>query len=991
MQPKDFANPIVNIQNAPSAPDPSGLQSLIQLLSKGDSFRDLTGLNQNQLNALSAFQSSLQSAQAFGKEAADLAKEAGKLDLQKSMTKDYDKTIKAIRNSNLPPEKKAELEEKALNALIGGGAQPTITQPQEIEREIEMLNTLKDKGIISNTEMNSLAKKIIEKKGGIDQITNEIKKPISQQPGIRESLDGATKISYKSSDGESLQVERANAQGTSVSKNINFDIIGTVPRIEQPSNNTCWAATLAMMVSWLEDKTTSIEDVMTYAGDFFKVKYKDDIPLFQHEKEMLLPRFNLMGERAGEMSSLFLFEKLRKHGPIWITTDEATGAEFSVHARIITGIYGDGETLEKTFVKIVDPSPLSEGQYEESLNELFSKFYEVANKELSLGRLPRIQLVYFNPDSKERFKNYDSNASSNSAISKIFGDFLPGEGGIDEYDFPPDRVFKEGKSLDIDYAQEIASDDAQRAKAAGSGLSLKIKHWIAQSLYYFKGDALEKYKENFEIIAGFEPEYCFWLLDIKKFTDSELQKLASEEFIKDKIELVYLHKGHNLFSSGYFLNDVINKMKFFQERNITDYQKNITSALTTLCTTERVNLFEKINSLFGKRIQAVNFFLNQVKEIDRPSNSLFDSIVIELASIALNVVTAGIGGFIAGKALGVLTNNFGTVVDGSVTKELSSALEESFTNTISTAFTEAAAASKDSLILLMSNSTSRDPKNAFFESQTKFLEMKRDEASSHIRTNIESTYDPMISPYGCLAQYFSIGQSLDKALDTNVHEKQQISSLKKWLSLLAIGDLQNKVDKYKTWDKTTTPVIYPVNHITYYPFPETHIGRREEWDGILYLFAEVSSETAFYNPNQKLNLSAARIDGLNDTLRTILKTVVLWDENEQSIPIVMVIMAKSNNTNKFMCSFGINEDKEIFIQYESHDKENKYGINPLTSIYNLSKRAYEGRSLDGLNDRVIIALAKEAAESIALELFKGKSISDHDRSLGDFALDILPW
>ena len=48
---------------------------------KGDSFRDLTGLNQNQLNALATFQKTLDTAQAFGKEAAELAKAAGAMKL----------------------------------------------------------------------------------------------------------------------------------------------------------------------------------------------------------------------------------------------------------------------------------------------------------------------------------------------------------------------------------------------------------------------------------------------------------------------------------------------------------------------------------------------------------------------------------------------------------------------------------------------------------------------------------------------------------------------------------------------------------------------------------------------------------------------------------------------------------------------------------------------------------------------------------------------
>src|SRR4029079_2120029 len=81
LQAKDFPTPMVNIQNAPAAPDPTGLQAMLQLIGKSDSFRDLTGLNQNQLNALATFQKTMDTAQSFGKETAGLAKAAAAMKL----------------------------------------------------------------------------------------------------------------------------------------------------------------------------------------------------------------------------------------------------------------------------------------------------------------------------------------------------------------------------------------------------------------------------------------------------------------------------------------------------------------------------------------------------------------------------------------------------------------------------------------------------------------------------------------------------------------------------------------------------------------------------------------------------------------------------------------------------------------------------------------------------------------------------------------------
>lgn len=123
LQPQALPNPIVNIQNAPNAPDPSGLSATLGLLGQSNIFKDITGLEGNQKNAMQAFQSSLDAAKTF-------AQEAGKLEVQKVMEKRLDKAINAIDNDkSLSPEKKAELKEKALNAYMGAGA--TKEEPQD--------------------------------------------------------------------------------------------------------------------------------------------------------------------------------------------------------------------------------------------------------------------------------------------------------------------------------------------------------------------------------------------------------------------------------------------------------------------------------------------------------------------------------------------------------------------------------------------------------------------------------------------------------------------------------------------------------------------------------------------------------------------------------------------------------------------------------------------------------------------------------------------
>ncbi|MFT5819552.1 MAG: hypothetical protein ACI8ZM_000777 [Crocinitomix sp.] len=97
---KDLATPIINIQNAPTAPDPQGFAGAIDALTSNAAFNNLTGLDQNQLSTLAALQAastgssgamntSVAAAQEFAKMAKELAMHA-------SAIRNSDKTKKEI-------------------------------------------------------------------------------------------------------------------------------------------------------------------------------------------------------------------------------------------------------------------------------------------------------------------------------------------------------------------------------------------------------------------------------------------------------------------------------------------------------------------------------------------------------------------------------------------------------------------------------------------------------------------------------------------------------------------------------------------------------------------------------------------------------------------------------------------------------------------------------------------------------------------------------
>lgn len=149
LQPKDFPNPVVNIQNAPNMPDPAGLQKMLDLIGNSEAFRDATGLNQNQLNALATYQKTLDTAQAFGKEAAELAKTAATIQLareaQKSGSLSNDDT-KAIVKKNLDPDPDKVREETA--------------------KDVEVIEQAKQKEQVDETQSTEMTEDVIRKRQG---------------------------------------------------------------------------------------------------------------------------------------------------------------------------------------------------------------------------------------------------------------------------------------------------------------------------------------------------------------------------------------------------------------------------------------------------------------------------------------------------------------------------------------------------------------------------------------------------------------------------------------------------------------------------------------------------------------------------------------------------------------------------------------------------------------------------------------------------------
>lgn len=139
-----------------------------------------------------------------------------------------------------------------------------------------------------------------------------------------------------------------------------------------------------MMKEWKDQSSYSIEDVMKMAGAEYLKMFKNGDWLKGKQKTAFLSALNLVAEPPASYNVNGYLHLLRTYGPLWITTSPNPDQPFSKHARILTGISGDG-TPGRTVFEFMDPR--DGRQHSETFTE-FIVHYEAWAEELVERRSP---------------------------------------------------------------------------------------------------------------------------------------------------------------------------------------------------------------------------------------------------------------------------------------------------------------------------------------------------------------------------------------------------------------------------------------------------------------------------------------------------------------------------------------------------------------------------------------------------------------------------
>jgi len=169
----------------------------------------------------------------------------------------------------------------------------------------------------------------------------------------------------------------------------------TVDLIPQVTGVTCWAASTAMIVGWLDNVNISVQEIVEgvgYWAQYDNENYSIDKSLASFDLNMF-EVWGLVPDTRYTYSLESIADLLWNYGPLWVASDEklTSNSSSNGHIRVIGGISGDGSE-GGTLLKIYDPWDRNSNRfrrgnsgsvYQETYSEFIFKMDHLVKKEKS--------------------------------------------------------------------------------------------------------------------------------------------------------------------------------------------------------------------------------------------------------------------------------------------------------------------------------------------------------------------------------------------------------------------------------------------------------------------------------------------------------------------------------------------------------------------------------------------------------------------------------
>jgi hypothetical protein len=179
----------------------------------------------------------------------------------------------------------------------------------------------------------------------------------------------------------------AQAESLALARPISYRVPGTVPVVTQPGSMNAWAALTAMMLSWREHQSMSIEDALSRLGQDWVDRFHRNVGLPSEDKASLLAATGLAANPPMKYTPEDWERLLRENGPLWVTDDERAGKLFSPRGYLLLGIGGTGRG-RGTRIDAIDPSKGI--QLRERLRDFLKRFIHPGAPQA----YPRLQVLH---------------------------------------------------------------------------------------------------------------------------------------------------------------------------------------------------------------------------------------------------------------------------------------------------------------------------------------------------------------------------------------------------------------------------------------------------------------------------------------------------------------------------------------------------------------------------------------------------------------------
>lgn len=214
----------------------------------------------------------------------------------------------------------------------------------------------------------------------------------AQKPAAAPTRNAAPQPSQAIANAQSQVRRGASAQQafrSSAFGAVDYDVPGPIPQLQQPTGMSCWATVYTMLRDWKTQSSTTIQTALEAIDARWVKVFTDDSGLSSNDKVDFLSAAGLVARPPQSYSIQGWRQLLMDYGLLWVTTDENPGAAFSIHARVLYCMRGDG-TARGTKMFFVDPA---DGQRH---NETFTAFLEKYESEARDSTRPlRIQVVHW--------------------------------------------------------------------------------------------------------------------------------------------------------------------------------------------------------------------------------------------------------------------------------------------------------------------------------------------------------------------------------------------------------------------------------------------------------------------------------------------------------------------------------------------------------------------------------------------------------------------